>query len=310
MFFIVLTCLIYMGFNIPILFLIFNRLDTTKQVFEEIRKAKPKKLYVAADGPRNKTEKKKTDEVRKYVLNNIDWKCQVKTLFRKKNLGCGKAVSGAITWFFDNVEMGIILEDDCLPSQSFFPFCEELLKKYKNNEKIMQISGFNPVSNKMNAKEDYFFSYTGPIWGWATWRRAWGKYDFEMKTFEKFKNSNKIEEFGFNEKMKKSKIEIFGKMANKEIDTWDYQWEYSRLNNFGLSVVPSKNLIKNIGFGFSSTNNKGSGKRFILMDLEKINFPINHPNLIVNNEFDIKNFYFFNRSLIKRIMDFVYFKFV
>ncbi len=105
--------------------------------FEEIKKAKPKKLYIAGDGPRNKIEKKKTDEVRKFVLDNIDWDCKVKTLFRKKNLGCGKAVSQAITWFFKNEEMGIILEDDCLPSQSFFPFCEELLKKYKTNNWVM-----------------------------------------------------------------------------------------------------------------------------------------------------------------------------
>src|SRR6056297_619848 len=124
-------------FETPVLFLIFNRLDTTKQVFEEIRKAKPKQLFIAADGPRTKQEKEKTDAVRKYVLDNIGWKCSVKKLFRNKNLGCKYAVSGAIDWFFENVEQGIILEDDCLPSQSFFRFCEELLEKYKDDERVM-----------------------------------------------------------------------------------------------------------------------------------------------------------------------------
>ena len=139
----------------PILFLVFNRLNTTKQVFEEIKKTKPKQLFIAADGPRNKEEKKKTDAVKKYVLDNIDWKCQVKTLFRKKNLGCKYAVSGAIDWFFENVEQGIILEDDCLPDQSFFRFCQEMLERYKNEKKILNITGQNPL-----CKHNFFKSYS------------------------------------------------------------------------------------------------------------------------------------------------------
>ena len=142
-----------------VLFLIFNRLDTTKQVFEEIRKAKPPRLYIAADGPRENKEgeKEKVGAVRKYVLENIDWNCEVKTLFRDKNLGCGKAVSQAITWFFENEEMGIILEDDCLPSQSFFWFCEKLLKKYNKEKRIMLITGTSYLFNEIERKEDYFF---------------------------------------------------------------------------------------------------------------------------------------------------------
>ncbi|MDD3083391.1 MAG: nucleotide-diphospho-sugar transferase, partial [Candidatus ainarchaeum sp.] len=209
-----------MVINIPILFLIFNRLDTTKQVFEEIRKAKPKKVYVAADGPRNIEEKKKTDAVRKYVLDNIDWKCNVKTLFRKNNLGCGKAVSQAITWFFKNEEMGIILEDDCLPSQSFFPFCEELLKKYKDNEKIMHISGFNPVSKNKYSEADYFFSYTASIWGWATWRRAWKKYDFNMIDYKKFESSDLIKKLFINTRIQNSYLNNFFLVFERKIDTW------------------------------------------------------------------------------------------
>ncbi|MDD3084041.1 MAG: nucleotide-diphospho-sugar transferase [Candidatus ainarchaeum sp.] len=294
--------------KIPILFLVFNRLDTTKQVFEEIKKARPKKLYVAADGPRNIEEEKKTDAVRKHVLDNINWNCEVKTLFRKKNLGCGKAVSQAITWFFKNEEMGIILEDDCLPSQSFFPFCEELLKKYKNDEKVMQISGFNPVSKNKYSDTDYLFSYSGSIWGWATWRRAWEKYDFDMKTFPKFKKLNKIENFYFNKKIIKSKLKNFELIYLKKIDTWDYQWSYSRLFNQGISIISSKNLIRNIGFGIESSNNKGSGKRFFFMKLENIIFPIIHQsNIKINEKFDIDFYKFFNRSVVRRIIDFLWY---
>ena len=128
--------------NTAVLFLVFNRPDTTRQVFEAIRKAKPPRLYVAADGPRedHPGEDEKVREIRDYVMNNIDWDCEIKTLFRDKNLGCKYAVSGAITWFFENEEMGIILEDDCLPSQSFFWYCEELLKKYKDIDTIMHIN--------------------------------------------------------------------------------------------------------------------------------------------------------------------------
>jgi hypothetical protein len=238
----------------PILFLIFNRLDTTKQVFEEIRKAKPKKLYVAGDGPRNKTEKKKTDEVRKYILDNINWKCEIKTLFRKKNLGCGKAVSGAITWFFKNEEMGIILEDDCLPSQSFFPYCEELLEKYKNNERIMQISGFNPVANKMKVNEDYFFSYFGSIWGWATWKRAWEKYLKKIPYSNSFNIDILSKKLGVKNKLLKNKFYEYNLVSENKINSWAYIWGYSRLVNNGFTIVPNLNLIKNLGFKIGSTH--------------------------------------------------------
>lgn len=295
-----------MVIKVPVLFLVFNRLDITKQVFEEIKKAKPKKLFIAADGPRNKMEKKKTDAVRKYILDNIDWSCEVKTLFRTKNLGCGKAVSNAITWFFDNVNMGIILEDDCLPSQSFFPFCEELLKKYKNNEKIMHISGFNPVSIKKEFNEDYFFSNSPSVWGWATWKRAWEKYDFEMKSFAEFKKLKKIDSFGFNKKMTHKKLENFNLVFNKKIDTWDGQWGFAILNNRGFCISPYKNLIKNIGFGVQSTHNFGSGKRFLKINLEKVNFPMVHPNKInLYKKYDLEYFNFFNRSFFKKIIDLI-----
>ncbi|AJJ46580.1 nucleotide-diphospho-sugar transferase [Francisella tularensis subsp. novicida] len=239
--------------NTPVLFLVFNRLDTTKQVFEAIRQAKPPRLYVAADGAREekKGEEQKVKAVREYILNNIDWNCEVKTLFRDKNLGCKYAVSGSINWFFENEEMGIILEDDCLPSQSFFWFCEELLQKYKNNKKIGMISGDNFQRGIKRGEADYYFSVYNHIWGWASWSDRWANYNVEVGNID----SNKfIKELFTDKKVVRYWTDIFKSMKNKCIDTWDYQWTFTLWNNKQLSILPSANLISNIGFGEDATH--------------------------------------------------------
>jgi hypothetical protein len=173
--------------NTPVLFLIFNRPNTTEQVFEAIAKAKPRCLFVAADGPRTdkEGEAEKCQAVRD-IIKRVDWDCEVKTLFREQNLGCKEAVSSAITWFFEQVEEGIILEDDCLPSDSFFSFCAELLEKYRDDKRIMMISGDNFQDGIQRGDASYYFSSVPWIWGWATWRRAWRLYDREMQTFPSF----------------------------------------------------------------------------------------------------------------------------
>lgn len=242
-----------------VLFLIFKRLDTTKKVFEEIKKAKPPRLYVAGDGPREniKDEEEKVKMVRDYVLNNIDWKCEVKTLFRDKNLGCGKAISEAITWFFQNEEQGIILEDDCIPSQSFFWFCEELLEKYKNEKRIGMISGDNFQDGVKRGDADYYFSIYNHIWGWASWQDRWGKYDFELKTFN---NVEFIKEVFKTKKEIKYWIYIFKKMKNREINSWAYQWTLVNFKNKWLTIIPNVNLISNIGFSEDATHTIGKSE--------------------------------------------------
>ena len=169
-----------------VLFLVFNRLDATKQVFETIQKAKPPRLYIAADGARNNKdgESEKVKAVHDLILDNIDWQCEIKTLFREKNLGCKYAVSGAISWFFKNEEMGIILEDDCLPNQSFFWFCEELLKRYKDNMKIWHIGGASFQNGIKRGYADYYFSKYNHVWGWASWASRWKFYDTELRSIK------------------------------------------------------------------------------------------------------------------------------
>lgn len=236
-------------FDTPILYIIFNRLDTVKQTFPKIREQQPRKLFIAADGPRleKKDEVEKCQEVRQWVLSQIDWDCDVKTLFRDDNLGCGENVSRAITWFFDNIEQGIILEDDCLPATSFFKYCEELLEYYKNDYRVFLISGHTIDIPIPQIPYSYFFSNLGGIWGWASWKRAWKYYDFNMKNLPEFIENNHFQNLFGTQLGIIRKKQLLTQYHNP-IDTWDYQWGFARHMNNGLACVPIKNQIKNIGF--------------------------------------------------------------
>ncbi|NPV38360.1 MAG: nucleotide-diphospho-sugar transferase [Brevinematales bacterium] len=267
----------------PVLFLIFNRLETTKQVFEAIKKARPPRLYIGADGPRESKEgeTEKVMAVREYVMNHIDWECEVKTLFREKNLGCGKAVSEAITWFFENEEMGIILEDDTLPSQSFFWFCEGLLEIYKDDMRVGQISGFNYGYENDDLPYDYLFSIYPMIWGWATWRNRWENYSFELEDFDEIVSMKQFQ-FLFDEKELKQRLKIFNKVRKGLIDTWDYQWSYVLYKNFQFTVIPKKNYIINLGFGENSTHTAGKNP-YTYVTLHETEGEFRHPNYIVQD---------------------------
>jgi len=239
-------------FETPILFLVFNRVKETKIVFKAIKNQKPKKLFIAADGPRKsvKGEIALCTEVRN-IVTDIDWECELHVLFRDENLGCGIAVSSAISWFFDNIEEGIILEDDCLPNISFFSFAEQLLKVYRHEKKVMHITGNNFQLGKRRGDGSYYYSNYAHIWGWATWKRAWKLYDFDMKGFEKFKVINK-------EYQNLMPCELFESVFHNKIDTWDVQWAYTILKNKGLSIVPNISLVRNIGFDYGTHTNSGT----------------------------------------------------
>jgi len=245
----------YNQLNTAILFLVFNRPETTSRVFEVIKKIRPKRLYVASDGPRLSkiNEVEKVNLVRK-IATAVNWPCEVKTLFRKQNLGCKLAVSSGIQWFFENEEQGIILEDDCLPHLDFFYFCEKLLEKYRNDEKILTITGDNFQNGIMRGSNSYYFSKYFHCWGWATWRRTWDCYDGEIKFWPKWKQSadwiNK-----FPDKIeRKYWSSIFDKVYLNQIDTWDYPFMVSLWNKGGLNLIPNVNLVSNIGFGPEATH--------------------------------------------------------
>jgi len=242
-----------MSLKVPVLMVVFNRLETTKQVFEMVRKVKPIKLYIASDGPRQNKDGEGVlvDEVRDFILNNIDWDCDFYTLFRENNVGCKAGVYTAINWLFEEEEMGIILEDDCLPSLGFFDFCQQLLCKYENDTRVMSIAGTNFV--EFQGQADYRYSNYSLIWGWATWKRAWRKFDPNIRDFNVFKEQNEIENYFLTKEERKFFLKNFEMVNSGEDSIWDAQWFYTCLIN-GMTIIPQKNLVKNIGFGRDATH--------------------------------------------------------
>lgn len=290
-------------FETPILFIIFNRPEITQRVFEEIRKQKPKFLFVAADGarPNNLQDIERCKAARDLVINRIDWHCEVKTLFRDENLGCGKAVSEAITWFFGNVEQGIILEDDCLPHPSFFDFCHKMLDYYKDSSDIMHISG--SCYGKSSKKYDYYFTRLPFIWGWATWKRAWDLYDFNLKFSTPQEKHNVIKKAFNNDDIVQywdCKLNDFHLLPTSY--TWDYQWFLTIWNAKGLVIQPSVNLIKNIGFGVDATHTTLSNHFLGKVRSKELIITSFHSIKTINEVFQNQNFYFyFNVKISKSI---------
>ena len=273
-------------FEKPILFIVFKRLDTTKRVFEQIRKVKPLKLYIASDGPRNESEKAKVLQVREFIMKNIDWDCEVKTRFRDKNLGVGFGPNDAIDWFFAHEEEGIILEDDCAPSLSFFHFCQELLDMYRDNKKIGAIQGFNPFPQK-DYPYSYFFSKYDLKWGgWATWKDRWQYQDMYMKDWPQVRNTDLLDKIFKGNKMVKLYWEsIFDQIYLNPHFAWDTQFTYQMLKRGMLTIVPKKNIVLNIGYGEEASSTKwGIPEHIKSLKLEKLEFPIIHPEEIKVNE--------------------------
>jgi len=299
-------------FKTPILFLVFNRPDTTARVFQTIKAQEPKFLYVAADGPRdNKTgEFEKCEETRKIVIENIDWPCEVKTLFREKNLGCGKAVSSAIAWFFENVEEGIILEDDCLPHPEFFSYCTIMLEHYRYSNEVMFIGGDNFQVGKKRGNYSYYFSKYSHVWGWATWKRVWNNYSFTLEDFSEIDFDRTLKRhFSKNEELKYWK-DLFLKMKQTKIDTWDYQVNFAIWKQNGVSVIPNVNLVSNIGFGSGATHTTENTSVANLMTDNIL--PISHPPFIEINrkadQFFFKKYIgkpYFTVIIFMRIKDFM-----
>lgn len=271
----------------PVLFLVFNRPEVALRVFREIRKARPPRLYIASDGPRETVphEQELVDQTRKEVLDAIDWKCDVHTLFREINLGCKIAVGEAITWFFEHEEMGIILEDDCLPDQSFFPFCEELLRHYKDDTRVGQICGLKRFGTiQASMEESYFFTRYASIWGWASWRRAWKYYKDEIsnKVAKTFEHDQIPEQITFTKRQLIKRKRLIETLRENQIDTWDYFWGVSRFSQSMLSIIPTKNLIENIGFGSDATHTTQQTRKNIFTR-QSMEFPIKHRTEVVSH---------------------------
>lgn len=241
----------------PVLFLFFNRPKTAKAVFAAIRNARPPRLFLAADGPRESVagEDKMCQETRASVEAMIDWPCEVQRLYREHNLGCRVAVSSAIDWFFSYVEEGIILEDDTLPDPSFFRFAEVLLERYRNKPEVMHISGNNHQHGRIRGDGAYYASRFAHSWGWATWRRAWQLYDIGMPGFPDDWDLV-ASRCNLPTAIRNWWKEALENTRNGVLNTWDFQWHYTIMKNAGACLIPNQNLVVNIGVGEAATHMK------------------------------------------------------
>lgn len=268
----------------PVLLLIFNRPDPTAQVMEQLREAQPPQLFVSADGPRvdHPGDRERCRRARE-VATRVDWDCEVHTLFRDENLGCKEAVSSAITWFFEHVEEGIILEDDCVPHSTFFPFCSRLLERYRYDERIMVISGnnFQPASRTYDGS--YYFSVYNHCWGWASWRRSWSHYDGEVDAWPNLRETDWLRGWLSSESSARYWSSIFNRVAQNEVDSWAYPWTFSCWFQHGLSILPSVNLVSNIGFGAGATHTHDKSAEAGHLETQPMSFPMDHPEGIIRN---------------------------
>lgn len=275
----------------PVLLIAFNRPDTTEQVFQKIREVQPKKLYVAIDGPRkNEVNEMKLVENVKQIVQKVDWECENHYMYNNENLGAEVTVSKAVSWALENNESVIILEDDIIAPKSFFKFAEEMLIRYKNNNQIAMISGMNTTPIQLKNNADYTFGIYGHIWGWATWKRSWDKFDLNINDFENYQHSNAIDHLVNNKKEKKYWHKIIRRMEKKGVgnSTWDYCWSYIRFKDQGLSIIPKTNLVTNIGV--QGLHARGQSKfHFIPYDED---FIVNNHPLEIKRDIIYDNYHF------------------
>jgi len=267
----------------PVAFFIFNRPDTTARVFEAIRKAAPPRLLVIADGPRagREGEAEKCVAARA-IVSDVDWPCQVLLNFSDVNLGCKRRVSSGLDWVFETVEEAVILEDDCVPEPSFFRFCDELLEKYRGEDRVAMISGNNFHGDSVRVAESYYFSRRPHIWGWAAWRRSWQRYDVEMKSWPQVKKSGWLRQLFPERRLARYWRVIFDAVFRGDVDTWDHQLTYCCFLNGRLCVMPAVNLVSNIGFDQDATHTKAVTEHANL-PTKAIAFPLLHPREMKRN---------------------------
>jgi hypothetical protein len=274
-----------MSLSTPVAFLIFNRPDLTEIVFKAIAQAKPKKLFVVADGPRFPEEADKCQRARA-VVNKIDWDCDIFTNFSETNLGCKLRVFSGIDWVFSQVDEAIFLEDDCLPDASFFSFCQTLLARYRDDSRIMHIGGGNFLFNQVRIEASYYFSrYAFAGYGWASWKRAWNHYDPNMKSWPEFKENGLVGAIFEDEFERDFWAQMLDKTFIGDIDTWDFQWFYTCWCQGGLSILPSVNLVSNLGFRPDATHTKAHDENPPLANLKTSSLEtILHPRFLVRNK--------------------------
>jgi hypothetical protein len=268
--------------TVPVVLLIFNRPELTAKVFREVARYKPSRLLVVADGPRTKDEALRCAAARR-VVEAVDWDCEVLTDYSEQNLGCKRRVSSGLSWAFDKNEELIVLEDDCLPDPSFFSFCEELLAHYRDDERIMAISGDNFQLGRRRTPHSYYYSRYFHCWGWASWRRVWNHYDVGMSAWPAVREGSWLFEILSDRGMEAHFRALFDRTYNGLIDTWDFQWVMSCWLQGGLCVLPEVNLVSNIGYGSDATHTHETEHVYGEMRRAEMQFPLSHPSYLIRN---------------------------
>jgi len=265
----------------PVLFIIFNRPETTAAVFEQIRLAKPLRLYIAADGPRvDHPDDIVLCRQSRQEVETIDWDCELKTLYRDENAGCKYGVSAAISWFFDQEEEGIILEDDCLPANSFFRFCDVMLEKYRDDDRVWHITGCNLQFGQQWGSASYYFSNRCHVWGWASWRRVWQAYDIELSRYNENEVYPLMQNIYGDARVAAAWTTIFKDVKAGTVNSWAYPLDFTVFFNNGLVIIPNVNLVSNIGFTADATNTYQPNNDYDGIPPQELG-EITHPDLMV-----------------------------
>lgn len=271
----------------PIALIIFNRPDTTAQVLAEIAKVKPRKLFVIADGPRSEEPQdvERCSQVRALVDQLVTWECEISRNYADANLGCGYRPSTGLDWVFSHVEQAIILEDDCLPDPSFFRYCDELLERYKDDERVMMISGRNDVGGTDASYYSYSFRRVMSCWGWATWRRAWRHHSMSLDGWSELRQTDWLTSVLGNRAGVEHWRAIFDSVLRRgtELDFWDYQWAYACWLQNGYAIVPERNLVRNVGHRPDATHTQNPDSRWGRLKQEPLMFPLRHPPFFIPN---------------------------
>lgn len=274
-----------MPLDVPVALIIFRRPETTRQVFEAIQRVRPKQLFIIADGPRSPEEKTQCEETRA-VVEHIDWDCEVHRNYSDENLGCGRRPATGISWVFEHVDRAIILEDDCLPSQSFFPFCKDVLDRYEDVPQVMHVNG-NTFGLDQSAWHDYSYSFGAypQVWGWATWRRAWKEFDWHVSGWPSFREAGMLASLDGGEAYADLRQKKWDRVYNgQDRDVWDYQWHFAVMRRNGLAVVPQKNMVTNVGFGDRATHTISEDSSKAGRKRHDIELPLTHPPFLLSDE--------------------------
>ena len=274
----------------PVLLIVFNRPALAARVLAAVRQARPARLYVAADGPRpDRPGEAALCAATRAAATAVDWPCQVQTLFRDDNVGCGQGPASAIDWFFRHEAEGIVLEDDCLPTASFFRFCEELLCRYRFDSRVLHISGNNlsPAARRPLGPDADSYRFSGRVhsWGWASWRRAWRYFDFQLALLPELRRRGQLPNIypGWGERQFWLRKFEAVRTGPQPPHIWDYQWHFAVAAQGGLAVVPAVNLVDNLGFGDDATHTFDPDDQHTHPAAAELAFPLRHPLVVLRD---------------------------